>query len=82
MGISMKVTVTVTISQSNKSLDIRVEQEQKIEDTFQVIQDNLQIFPMDIKQIKSIRLYPYQRRIPTNMSFMEAGIYTGAHLLV
>lgn len=78
----MKIILTVTILNSDYSLDIQVNEEQKIIDTLTILNDNLPIKLEPVSEIKYIRSVRTKRRINTEYSYCQAKIYTGDHLLV
>lgn len=77
----MKITITFTQMKQGKSYDIQVSGAQKIEDTLQVLQDNLHMF----EQPEAIRIVQERetgRKIATECTYEEARIYSGAELLI
>lgn len=77
----MKITITFTQMKQGKSFDIQVSGGQKIEDTLQVLQDNLHMFEQ-IDKICMVREKETGRKIGTECSYEEARIYSGAELLI
>lgn len=77
----MKITVTFTISKTGKSYDIRISDNQKIAETLQVLQNNIQLF-QHADMVHTIREKETGRHISTECTYEEAGIYSGSELLI
>lgn len=75
----MKLTITIKIQQ--KSYDIQVSDSQKIMETLQILNDNLDFFYMD-----SIPEYVQEmdsgRKISTRCTYEQAHLYSGSELLL
>lgn len=77
----MKITITITHGRTGKSYDIQVSDEQRIEETLDVLKNNLPIFS-DIGDAAYIREKESGRRVTTDLTYAQAHIYSGAELLI
>lgn len=77
----MKITITLTRSDQKRSYDIQVPHIQKIEDTLQVLKDNLPMFA-DVPQVSYVEDAESGRKIDTQYTYEQAHIYSGAKLLI
>lgn len=78
----MRIILTVTILDTDYSLDIQVNEEQKIIDTLSVLSHNLPTKSAPVSEIKYVRSVRTKRRINTQYSYNQAKIHTGDHLLI
>lgn len=77
----MKITITLAREGQNRDYDIQVSHIQKIEDTLQVLRDNLPAFA-DLAQTLYIKDMESGRRINTQLTYEQAQSYSGAKLLI
>ena len=77
----MKITITITDVKTDKKIDIKVDNEQRIKTTLRVLSENIEEFN-SFQDIKEIQIESSGRRIPTELTYTEAEIYTGTELLL
>jgi hypothetical protein len=77
----MNIRITIQHEEEPLVREIKVSDEQKIATTLRVMSENIIGFP-EIKSKKYIRVRETGRRIDTNLTYEEAGIYAGASLVV
>lgn len=77
----MKITITITMPQRARSYDIQMADTQRITDTLQVLQSNLLLF-RHAEKIRTVREKETGRQIDTEQTYEQAGIYSGAELLI
>lgn len=78
----MKIALTITISKTNHCYDIQVNHEQKIRDTLEILKENLIPGLKDTEKIIYVRSMRTKRRINTELSYRQAGIYEGENLII
>jgi len=66
---------------TDKKIDIQVDNEQRIKTTLRVLSENIEEFN-SFQNIKEIQIESSGRRVPTELTYTEVGIYTGAELLL
>jgi hypothetical protein len=76
----MKIQITIQDCMNNRQLDIQVDHQQRIKTTLKTIQENLNEF-LYFKDIDTVRIKSSGRQVSIDMTYEEAGIYTGAILL-
>lgn len=77
----MKITITLTRPNQKRSYDIQVSHIQKIEDTLQVLKENLPMFA-DIAQTSYVKDAESGRKIDIHFTYEQARIYSGTKLLI
>ena len=77
----MKITITMIDPDSGKSFDITMDHQQRIKTTLKVLNENIKEFT-SFQNIKEVRLKSSGRRVPVDSTYEEAGIYTGAEILL
>ncbi|MBO5487262.1 MAG: hypothetical protein J5988_10125 [Eubacterium sp.] len=77
----MKITITMTQESTGKSCDIQVSDTQKIEDTIQVIKENLGVF-QKLGNISYVRDADSGRKIDVESTYEQTHICSGAKLLL
>lgn len=77
----MQITVTITEPIMNKSYDIQIDNKQRIKTTLRVLSENIQ--GLEIwNGAQGVRIKNSGRQISGNVTYEEAGIYTGMELTV
>lgn len=74
----MKITITVNTG-DHKSLDIQVDNEQRIKTTLRVIGENIEEFHSFLN-IKEVQIKDSGRRVGVDATYQEAMIYTGSQI--
>lgn len=77
----MKITITMTQESTGKSCDIQVSDTQKIEDTIQVIKENLGVF-QKLGNMPYVKDADSGRKIDVGSTYEQAHICSGAKLLL
>ena len=77
----MKIAISITDTTAPVSVDIMVNDEQKIETTFNVLEESVPELS-GISNIKKVRLKENGRIIATSFTYKDANIYNGAELLL
>lgn len=77
----MKITITMEALSTGKTMDIQIEQSQRIKTTLRVLTENKKDFlPRYSNSV--VRLKDSGRRISIEQTYEEASIYTGAQLVL
>jgi len=77
----VKITITMIDLANNKSFDIQVDNQQRIKTTVRVLQENI-TDGASFQNREEVRMKKNGRRISTEATYEEAGIYTGAEILL
>lgn len=77
----MNISITITDNVITKSIDIMVDDSQKLKTTFKVLSENMSEL-VGLSEIKMVRLKESGRIIETDCSYKDAHIFNGAELLV
>lgn len=73
--------VTMEIPSTNQMIDIQMDQKQRIKTTLRVLAENrMEFMPFQNNQI--VRIKKSGRRISTEQTYEEAGIYNGEVILL
>lgn len=78
----MKIALTITVLKTNHSYDIQVNHEQKIKDTLEILKENLIPELADSGAILNVRSLRTKRRINTELTYRQIGIYEGDNLVI
>lgn len=76
----MKITITITELISNKSFDIQVDSKQRIKTTLRVLSENMPEMEL-LGNVSRVRIKGSGRQIAGEVTYEEAGIYTGMELV-
>lgn len=77
----MKITVTMELPSINQKIDIQMDQKQRIKTTLKVLAENrIEFLPFQNNQV--VRIKKSGRRISTEQTYEQAGVYNGAVILL
>lgn len=77
----MKITITVENPITNYMMDIQIDQRQRIKTTLKVLGENKAEFSPYINS-PIVRVKSSGRRVSTEQTYEESGIYNGAEILL
>lgn len=77
----MKITISMIDLTNNKSVDIQVDNQQRIKTTLKVLGGNVRGFS-PFQHYKEVRIKSSGRRILTDTTYEEAQVYTGAEIIL
>ena len=77
----MKISITMIDPDSGKAFDLQMDHQQRIKTTLKVLNENIREFT-SFQNIKEVRLKSSGRRVSVDKTYEEAGIYTGAEILL
>lgn len=77
----MKITITVVEAETGNSLDIQVDNRQRIKTTLRVLSENIKECS-SFQTIDEIRVRHSGRRVSAGLTYEQAEIYTGAEIMI
>ena len=77
----MKITITITEPSNNKSFDIQVNNKQRIKTTLRVLGESISDL-QSVLNCKNVREKNSGRVVCGQLTYEEAGIYSGTELLI
>ncbi|MCP1103067.1 hypothetical protein M2454_002455 [Aequitasia blattaphilus] len=77
----MNIKITIEVPTRENKIDIRVNQEQRMKTTLGVLNENRKGF-IPLSNIETVRIKETGRQVDIRETYEEAGIYTGAILVV
>ena len=77
----MKIKITIIDAQSGKKIDIQVDNEQRIQTTLRVLNENIEEFQF-FQNIKEVQIKNSGRRVLAKLTYKEAQIYTGTEIVL
>jgi hypothetical protein len=77
----VKITITMTDLANHKTVDIQVDNQQRIKTTLHVLRENITACA-SFQNSGEVRIKSSGRRIPTEATYEEAQIHTGAEILL
>lgn len=77
----MKITVTMEIPSINQKIDIQMDQKQRIKTTLRVLAENRIEF-LSFQNNQVVRIKKSGRRISTEQTYEQAGVYNGEIILL
>lgn len=77
----MKITVTMELPSSGQMIDIQIDRKQRIKTTLRVLSENrMEFVPYQRNEV--VRIKQSGRRISTERTYEEAGIFNGTVILL
>ena len=77
----MKITITIIDDRSKRKIDIQVDNEQRIQTTLRVLNENIEEFQF-FQNIKEVQIKNSGRRVLAKLTYKEAQIYTGTEIVL
>ena len=77
----MKIIITFELPKAGKSYDVQIAGEQKIEDTLQVLAENIADFSFDNNSIEIREKYT-GRKLSEKNTYQEEQIYSGTKIVI
>jgi len=77
----VKITITIIDDRSKRKIDIQVDNEQRIQTTLRVLNENIEEFQF-FQNIKEVQIKNSGRRVLAKLTYKEAQIYTGTEIVL